>query len=193
MFTCLQVTVSVIVDVEDHLHQTGTPVYLERRKTLLLRLSREAKVACCCGYSSIIPPEEGLWRSTCSIITRPKSAQRVPPAPLVVRFIEKVPPMERFPTLAKTHSSGYFLLSRTGTKINNIKKPRECAVSLAEPLQFSLQVSAITLTAKPTYKLETSHEPTTFLMCTGTCILITDAGVNLDCSFMILNEWRDRV
>lgn len=54
-----------------------------------------------------------------------------------------------------------------------------------------LQVSDIAVTAKTTQKLRISHGPTTTATSTATSLLDTGAEVNLICSSMIRNEWRD--
>lgn len=69
----------------------------------------------------------------------------------VLRVIKEALLVEQLPTLTKTHSSGSFLFPSIGKKMNDMKKSLECTISLAERLEFSLQVSSTTLTTESTH------------------------------------------
>lgn len=93
--------------------------------------------------------QEGLWTSKRNTPLRPTPVQPATPAPLIVRSIEEDPPTGDLLKQANTHQSGFLFSPDIVAEANNAKKLRECAVSLANSLEFPSHVGYITLTAKP--------------------------------------------
>lgn len=90
--------------------------------------------------------QEGPRTGTRSIISRATNEQQATMSPPVVRHDKEAPPVEQLPTPVKTHLSEFFLFPGIETELNDMKKTCECAISLAGPLEFSLQENEIALT-----------------------------------------------
>lgn len=133
------------------------------------------------------------WTSIRNITTRSTTLQPATPATSVVQNIKKAQLMKRLLRPSETQERRSLLFPSIRAEASITWKLRKCAVPLARPIQFPSQVSDISLTAKPTYKLWISYEPIITVTHKARGLLDSGAGVNLIHSSTILNAWKNRI
>lgn len=168
-------TIFVIVDLEIRRPQTGTLVYLKRWKPLLLPLPRKAR-------TEGLPDEYSQYNNSCD-----KRAAQNTGSDRCTMY-HRSATSEKLPMPTKPHACGYFLFSSTESEVTDMKNSCGCAASIAESLEFPLQVSDLVLSVKPMYLLRISNGTTTTVVHTATCFLDTGVGLKLIRFLMIQDE-----